>query len=172
NLTINVDTEVTDLESKQVTIQQILISSVDYDAEGKPIELSTEEKSEAYEKVRNLLEQAKTTEDFFALAEANSEAETIEYTFGRGEGPEEYSDSFEQAAFTLKTGQVSEIISTDYGWHILYGVSDNNEDATTQRKEEIINQRRSELFAELYSKWTADYDVVVNSEAWNTISFE
>ncbi|MDF2487208.1 MAG: hypothetical protein K0R46_3376, partial [Herbinix sp.] len=47
NLTINVDTEVTDLESKQVTIQQILISSVDYDAEGKPIELSTEEKSEA-----------------------------------------------------------------------------------------------------------------------------
>ncbi|MDF2907116.1 MAG: hypothetical protein K0R34_2437 [Herbinix sp.] len=170
--TINVDNKVSDLESKQVTVQQILINNVDYDSEGKPIELSAEDKAAAYEKVTNLLEQAKTAEDFYALAEANSEAETIEYTFGRGEGPKEYSDSFEQAAFTLKNGQVSEIISTDYGWHILYCVSDYDADATIQRKEEIISQRRSELFAKLYEEWTASYDVVVNSEAWNTIRFE
>lgn len=172
NLTINVDTGVSDLDSKQITIQQILIHSVDYDGEGNKIDLSAEEKAEAYEKVKNLLEQAKTTEDFYALAEANSEADTIEYTFGRGEGPEGYSSSFEQAAFTLKTGQVSDIITTDYGWHILYCVSDYNEDATTQRKEAIINQRRSELFAKLYTEWSADYDVVVNSEAWNAVSYE
>jgi foldase protein PrsA len=170
--TINVDNKVSDLESKQITIRQILINSVDYDSEGKPTTLSAEDKAAAYEKVQDLLEQAKTTEDFYALAEANSEAETIEYTFGRNEGPEEYSDSFEQAAFTLRTGQVSDIISTDYGWHILYCVSDYDTDATIQRKEEIINQRRSELFAKLYEEWTANYDVVVNSEAWNTISFE
>jgi parvulin-like peptidyl-prolyl isomerase len=170
--TINVDNKVSDLDSKQIKIQQILINSVNYDSEGKATELSAEDKSAAYEKVQNLLEQAKTTEDFYALAEANSEAETIEYTFGRGDGPEEYSDSFEQAAFTLRTGQVSEIITTNYGWHILYCVSDYDEDATTQKKEEIISQRRSELFAGLYEGWTADYDVVVNSEAWNTISFE
>jgi foldase protein PrsA len=172
HFTINVDNKVSDLDSKQIKIQQILINSVSYDSEGKPIELSAEDKSAAFEKVKTLLEQAKTTEDFRSLAEANSEAETIEYTFGRGEGPEEYSESFEQAAFTLKTGQVSDIITTDYGWHILYCVSDYDEDATTQRKEEIISQRRSELFAKLYEEWTANYDVVVNSEAWNTISFE
>ncbi len=172
HFTINVDNKVSDLESKQVTIQHILINSVNYDSEGKAIELSPEDKAAAYEKVKNLLEQAKTTEDFKALAESKTEAETIEYTFGRGEGPEEYSDSFEQAAFTLRTGQVSDIITTEYGWHILYCVSDYDEDATTQKKEEIINQRRSELFAELYKEWTANYDLVVNSEAWKTISFE
>lgn len=170
--TINVDTNVSDLDAKQITVQQILIYNVDFDAEGNKIERTAEEKKEAYEKVQGLLEQAKTTDDFYALAEANSEAETIEYTFGRGQGPEEYSDAFEQATFTLKTGELSDIISTDYGWHILYCVSDFNEDATTQVKENIIEERRNELFAELYSEWSAGYDVVINSEAWDTISFE
>ncbi len=170
-LTINVDTNVSDMEAKQITVQQLLIYSCDFDASGKKVELSQEDKAAAYEKVRNLLEQAKTTEDFYALAEANSESDTIEYTFGRGQGPKEFSSSFEQAAFTLRTGQVSDIISTDYGWHILYCKSDNNEDATIQRKEEIIDQRRSELFAKLYSEWTENYDVVVNSEAWDAITY-
>ncbi len=171
-LTINVDTEVSDQDSKQITVQHILIYNSDYDSEGKKIDLSTEEKAEAYEKVKNLLEQARTTEDFYALAEANSEADTIEYTFGRGEGPKEYNALFEQAAFTLRTGQVSDIITTDYGWHILYCISDYNEDATTRRKEAIISQRRSELFANQYAQWSAGYDVVVNSEAWNALSYE
>ncbi len=170
--TINVDNEVSDLEAKQITVQQMLIYSTGQDEQGKTVPLSAEEKAEAYEKVQNLLEQAKTAEDFYALAETNSESDQIEYTFGRGQGPEEFSDSFEQAAFTLKTGQVSNIITTDYGWHILYCVSDNNVDATIQKKEEIIDGRRSELFANLYAGWTENYDVIVNSEAWDTVSFE
>ncbi len=170
-LTINVDTKVSDMEAKQITVQQMLIYSCDFDAEGNRIELPAEDKAAAYEKIRNLLEQAKSTEDFYALAEANSESDTIEYTFGRGQGPKDFSSSFEQAAFTLKTGQVSDIITTDYGWHILYCKSDNNQDATIQKKEEIIDQRRSELFAKLYTEWSEKYDVVVNSEAWDAITY-
>ena len=162
-LTINVDTNVPVLDAKQITVQHILINNNT---------LSTVEKTEAYDKIKSLLEQAKQTEDFYALAEANTEAEVIEYTFGRGKGPIAYSAAFEQAAFTLLTGQVSDIITTDYGWHILYCVSDYNEDATIQIKETIIEQRRTEMFAELYTKWSAKYDVVVNSEVWDAVSYE
>jgi foldase protein PrsA len=171
-LTINVDTNVPDIEANQITVQHILIYNGNYNSEGNKVEYSEEEREEAYEKVKSLLTQAKETEDFKALAEANSEADTIEYTFGRGQGPKEYSPSFEQAAFTLKTGQVSDIITTDYGWHILYCVSDFNEDATIQVKESIIEERRNKMFAELYSKWTADYDIVINSEAWKAVTYE
>ncbi|NLK26914.1 MAG: hypothetical protein GX306_01010 [Clostridiales bacterium] len=163
-ITINVDTNVPDAIAKQITVQHILINN--------RTSFTAEEQSQAYQKVENLLAQAKETDDFYALAEANSEAEVIEYTFGRGEGPKEYSDAFEQAAFTLKTGEVSPIISTDYGWHILYCVSDFNEDATIQVKENIIEQRRNKMFADLYSEWSTKYDIVVNSEAWNTISLK
>jgi len=106
------------------------------------------------------------------LAEANSEADNIEYTFGRGGGPTDYSVAFEQAAFTLRTGEVSDIISTDYGWHILYCVSDFNADATTQIKEKIIEQRRNEVFSKLYTEWSAEYDIVINSEAWDAVTYE
>lgn len=170
--TINVDTNVPDLDAKQITVQDILIYGTDFDDKGNKVALTVEEKAQTYEKVQSLLDQAKETEDFYALAEENSEADTIEYTFGRGQGPKEYSSAFEQAAFTLKTGEVSSIISTDYGWHILYCVSDFNEDATTQVKEKIIEQRRSELFSTLYTEWSANYDIVVNSEAWNAISLK
>lgn len=170
-LTINVDTNVSDIESKQITVWHILINSVDYDEEGNKVELSAEAKEAAYDKVVSLLEQAKETEDFYALAEANSQADTIEYTFGRGKGPSEYSSAFEQASFTLKTGQVSNIITTDYGWHIIYCVTDFNEDATIQVKENIIDQRRNKIFSNNYKEWSANYDVVVNSEAWDKVSY-
>ena len=159
--TINVDNDVPDETAKQITINHILINNHE--------NLTAEESQQAFSKVQDIWEQAKTTEDFKGLAEANSESKIIEYTFGRGQGPEEYSDSFEQAAFTLKTGEISGIITTEYGWHILYCVSDFNEDATIQVKEEIIEERRNELFAQLYSEWSSEYDVVVNNEAWNSI---
>ena len=171
NLTINVDTNVPDEEAKQITVQDILIYSVSFDEEGNKVELSTKEKEDAYEKVKNLLEKAKETEDFYALAESNSKAEKIEYTFGKGQGPKGYSAAFEQAAFSLSTGQVSNIITTDYGWHIIYCVTDFNEDATIQVKENIIEERRNRMFSELYTEWSAEYDIVINHEAWGAVTF-
>ena len=156
-LTINVDTDVSDEEAKQITVWDILISG---DGE--------EEKSKA----QALLDQAKEVDDFYALAEANTEAEKIEYTFGKGQGPEEYGQAFENAAMELSTGEISKLISTEEGWHIIYCVSDYDEDATIREKEEIIEQRRLEMFAKIYEEWSSEYEVIINSQAWESIKFE
>ena len=171
-LTIDVDTNVSDFDSRQVTIQHILVYGTELDDEGKRIPLTIEQRENAYGKISLLLDKAKSGEDFYTLAETNSEDELIEYTFGRKNGPEKFASEFVQAAFTLKTGEISDLISTEYGWHIIYCVTDFNEDATTQVKEFIIEERRVNQFAELYSQWSSEYDVIINSDVWDGISLK
>jgi foldase protein PrsA len=171
-LTIDVDTNVPDINAQQITVQHILVYSTELNEEGDRVSLSLELKNKALDKVNALLDKARTGEDFYTLAETNSEDEIIEYTFGRGEGPERFSDTFEQAAFNLKTGETSSLITTKYGWHIIYCVTDFNEEATIRVKEAVIEDRRTKLFADYYSRWSADYDVVINSEAWDAISLK
>lgn len=171
-LTIDVDTNVSNISAQQITVQHILVYSTELNDEGNRVPLPIEQRNNALDKANSLLEKARAGEDFYTLAETNSEDDIIEFTFGRGEGPEKFSDTFEQAAFNLKTGETSSLITTEYGWHIIYCVTDFNEDATIRVKEDIIEERRTKLFADYYSSWSADYDVVINSDAWDAISLK
>jgi parvulin-like peptidyl-prolyl isomerase len=67
-----------------------------------------------------LLKRARAGEDFPKLVKENSEDtltrdERGEYTFTRGQMPAE----FEAAATSLKPGQISDLVTTKYGWHII-----------------------------------------------------
>ncbi len=70
--------------------------------------------------MEKLLERARKDEDFAALAKEFSEdpgskSKGGEYTFARGQ----MVPAFETAAFSLKTNQVSDIVTTPYGYHII-----------------------------------------------------
>ena len=98
-----------------------------YSTEGRVrashILLKTEGKDEAAvrAKAEDLLKQARGGADFAALAKANSEDEgsavnggDLNY-FGRGQMVPE----FEQAAFSLKSGDISDLVKTTFGFHII-----------------------------------------------------
>ncbi len=85
--------------------------------------LKTEGKDEAAIKAKgeDLLKQAKAGADFAALARQHSEDDTnkdkggdLDF-FGRGRMVPE----FDTAAFALETGQLSELVKTQYGFHII-----------------------------------------------------
>ncbi len=77
-------------------------------------------KAEAMKKIEDLLKRARAGEDFAELAKQYSEdpgskAKGGEYVFGRGK----MTPPFEQAAFSLEVGQISDVVETTYGYHII-----------------------------------------------------
>lgn len=99
-----------------VTASHILLKT--QDSEGK--ELSAEKKKEAKKKAQEALAKVKSGEDFAKVAKKYSQDSSASNggelgTFGRGQMVSE----FEKAAFNMKKGEISDIVETEYGYHII-----------------------------------------------------
>lgn len=111
-------------EPEMVRASHILISTKDAsDPEQNPSmkkDLSDEQKTAKKKQAEDLLKRARAGEDFGKLAKEFSEDPGSkdkggEYTFPRGQ----MVPAFEAAAFALKTNQVSDIVTTPFGYHII-----------------------------------------------------
>jgi peptidyl-prolyl cis-trans isomerase C len=83
-------------------------------------ELSADQKAAKHKLAEDLLKRARAGEDFAKLAKEYSEDPGSkdnggEYTFPRGR----MAPEFETAAFSLKTNEVSDVVTTQYGYHII-----------------------------------------------------
>jgi peptidyl-prolyl cis-trans isomerase C len=81
---------------------------------------SADEKQKAKTKAEDILKKVKAGEDFAKLAKDNSTCPSSAQGgdlgfFGKGQ----MVPAFEQAAFSLKTGDVSEVVETQFGYHII-----------------------------------------------------
>ena len=107
--------------------------------------LGGDEKAAKKAKAEAVLERARKGEDFTALAIAFSEDPSVkdnkgEYKFSRAKDDPRRAmvPEFEAAAFSLKTNQTSDLVLTDFGWHII-------------KLHEIIPAKKTE-FAEVKEK--------------------
>lgn len=104
-------------QPEQVRASHILIATRDMASNS---ELSEEQKKAKRKQIDDLRKRAVAGEDFAKLAKEFSEDPGSkdsggEYTFGRGRMVPE----FEAAAFSLATNQVSDVVTTSYGYHII-----------------------------------------------------
>ena len=109
--------------------------------------LKTEGKDEAsvHPQAEAILKQVKAGADFAALAKKHSEDEgskdaggDLDY-FGRGRMVPE----FENAAFAMQPGQISDLVKTQYGFHIIKVV--DKKPATTRSLDEVRAQITEQL---------------------------
>lgn len=135
-------------EMEQVKASHILVEPDSTDPNIDP----NEAKAKAREKAEALLKQIKNGADFAELAKADSDCPSAAkggdlgfFDKGRMAPP------FENAAFKLKTGQISDIVETQFGFHIIK-VTDRK-DTFEQFKDDIIGmltQKKQAGFAEKY----------------------
>lgn len=166
-VTSDIDTEVSDAQARQITIYQILIKTTKQDLNGEIISLTPDQKQDALKETRKLLKKAKKEEDFKIFAKENTQADKVEYTFGKGD----MNDAVEEAAFGLETGQLSGVIVSDEGYHIIYCANHFDENATADKKEDIILERQTKYFQDTYEKWQETYKVTINNKVWNQVTF-
>jgi peptidyl-prolyl cis-trans isomerase D len=128
--------------------------------------LKTEGKDDAAVKAKaeDLLKQARAGADFAELAKKHSEDEAsaknggdLDY-FGRGRMVPE----FDQAAFSMEPGQISDLIKTQYGYHIIKLV--DKKAATTRPLTEVKAQIQDQLSYERAQAQASDLAQALEKE--------
>ncbi|PKM95375.1 MAG: hypothetical protein CVU84_06415 [Firmicutes bacterium HGW-Firmicutes-1] len=162
------------IDADVVVVKHILIKTID-DATGAPLDEAGLAAAKA--KAEEVLAKAKANEDFGNLVVEYSQDEASipdkgEYTFTKGlMAPE-----FEEAAFSMKTGEISGLVETTYGYHIIKvekAATAPTAEQIQERKDKedaaIKNANRSQkeaAFEEKIELWKTEYNVVVNEKNW------
>ena len=161
------DEHIDEYKKDEVEASHILIKTTD--DQNKP--LPEAEQKKAKEKAEKVLKEVKAGGDFAELAKkysqdpGSAEQGGSLGTFGKGMMVKE----FEDAAFGMEPGQVSDLVKTDFGYHIIK-VTDRIKETTSFDeakegiKEEILKNKYGEKIAELQKKAKIEkFDKVIES---------
>ena len=136
---------------EQVRASHILIKPRTADPNADPNEV----KATAKAKTENLLKQIKDGADFAELAKTNSACPSSKQGgdlnfFARGQ----MAPAFERAAFALKPGQVSDVVETQFGYHIIK-VTDRKNDTFEKAKDDVMKLLTQPKQADLAEEYIA-----------------
>ncbi|MGL5749971.1 MAG: peptidylprolyl isomerase [Paraclostridium sp.] len=152
-----------------VRASHILIPTTD--DSNKP--LSEEGKAKAKKKAEDILKRVKSGEDFATLARENSSCPSKDQGgdlgfFGKGEMVPE----FEEAAYDLETGEISELVETSFGYHIIKTTDKKDEYSPFDQVRDYVKMKlRKDKFSEKVEQINEDAKIEKNEELLNKIKF-
>ena len=148
-LTAGVDLEVSDSEAKVISIRRVCLPD-----------------RETAEALRGRLVEEGSA--FGAEARSVTGSTPPEEKIWRGEEPA----LLEEAAFSLASGEISQVIQLEDGFYLVQCVSDYEMDATRERKTQIYKERKNWAFQQIYGQFQTEHKVSIPDEVWSEISFE
>lgn len=171
----DVDTNVTDEEAAQKTIQYVVFSTADTtDSDGKSVALTDDEKAALLEnanKVRDAVAGGKTLED--AVKEVDDSKTVSSASYGDNDESYTLDESIRTVADKLKDGEVAgEVVTNDNGYYVVQMKATYDADATASKKERIINERKSSKFSEVYDAWESAADYTEDANLLKQITFK
>ncbi len=158
--------EISDDEARTVTLQHIFISTGVTDGSGNFVSYDTEEKKRRYDIACLVRDRAANGEDFDELAAEYSEEENTYLSVRRNT----MDAAIESAAFELETGQISDVITNESGYHILKCISPLDREQTESNKIAIIEERRQKAFEDEYNNFISGLIKNLNEELWDTVT--
>lgn len=163
----DINPEISDDEARTITVQHVLIKTYTLDGTGAKVEYSENARANAYEQARKVLSLAKDGDDFEELIEKYSEDNKGTYSFGKGD----MEKNFEDAAFNLEKGEISGIVETEYGYHIIKCINTFNREETDANKVKIVEERKKEVFGQEYDTFVSTLTRNLNENLWDSVTF-
>lgn len=161
-----VNPEISDDEARTITVEHILLKTYTTDTEGNRIEYSEGMKAEALDTIQEIHEMAVSGEyDFTELAGKYSEDATIRYSFKK----DEVSQVLEDTAFKLQTDEVSDVVESEEGYHILKCISTFDKEETDANKLVLIEERKKEAFGQEYDTFVNTLAKKLNDKLWQQV---
>lgn len=167
----DVDTEVSEDESQQSSFSYVSISTADL--EEKEIK---KKKEEAQEILDNMKKDPKA--DFEEVVKAvNEEYTALDGTFDTTapKDEEDASSSYPAKVLevlrSLKDGEMGpDVIETDTGYYVVRLDKINDEEATADKKDSIIEERKSELYTDTTVSWREEAEITVDKKVLKTLT--
>lgn len=168
NIIKDINPEISDDEARTITVQHILIKTYTLDGTGKRVEYTDNARSAAYQKAAEILALAADgSHDFESLIAQYSEDPAATYSFGKGE----MDAAFEEAAFNLGTNEISGIVESQFGYHIIKCLNTFDREETDNNKLKIVEQRKKEVFGQEYDVFVEGLTRKLNESLWDSITF-
>lgn len=167
-MTADVDTEVSDEEAAQKSMQYVQFSFTKTDDDGNSAALTDEEKEELKKTAEEFQQGAASAEDFEAYAEEAGVKASAATFDAESTSP---SQLLIQAANALGEGEVTEVIEDTSGYYVAKVTSLLDREATDKKKESIVSERKQTEYDKLCKEWKEDADIKVHDNVWKKIDF-
>lgn len=162
------DTNVSDDEANERGYSYVKIDTAGYtDDDNNYVEYTDDEKAELETTAESL---AKACQDDFdgAITDAGYTVSTGTYAAD----DESLDEEVVTALDALSEGEISDLVTTDSAYYILRLDSECDEEATENHRQEIITDRQTELYDEVYGGWEDDADWNLDEDVWATVEFK
>lgn len=173
-----VDEEVSDEEAAQKSMKYVFFSytkeedseSDEESSDDDSKEMSDDEKEELKEKAEKFVKDLKKTEDNDideVAKKADLEVETIIFD----SETKQPDTALIEAADKLKENEATDVIETESGLYVGVVTSLLDREATDEKKENIVEERKTEQFNSLVEQWKDETELTVDDELWASIDF-
>lgn len=167
-VTADVNTEVSDEEAAQKSMQYVYFSFNKTDDDGNTSQMTDDEKKELKNDAEAFQQGAKEAEDFSAYAtEQGHEASTLTFD------SETTSPAAEliKAADALAEGELTDVVEGSAGYYVAKVTTLLDREATDSKKETIVSERKQTMFNEQIEKWLDEEKVTVHKSVWKKVDF-
>lgn len=166
-----VDTNVADEDAAQKRIRYVSFATTKTDEDSQTVEMTKKEIKAVKKDAKAFLADAKANGSLEAYAtEKGTTSNTA--TYGKDYAEDQYASLPKEvfdAAEKLEENGFAKVIETDSAFYVIQLESNFDEEATTAKKESIVEERKSETVTKTIEKWIKDTKIKVNDKVWDKV---